>query len=100
MTCCQLHYFPGSELHFTPWSRICRDLAHGRHGTYLSLLASDRKGLIAFLTFQPHERIVASTIYYYETDSDITDDGLHLRFIRDEDSDFPLYREERHEVSV
>ncbi|KAJ7284568.1 hypothetical protein C8J57DRAFT_1497468 [Mycena rebaudengoi] len=37
----------------------------------------------------PHERIVASVIYYYDTDKAVVDEGLNLRKGRDEDVDFP-----------
>jgi hypothetical protein len=49
--------------------------------------------------FQPHERIVASAIYYYDTDSAIHDEGLSLRRVRHEGSDFPTRAGPRHEVS-
>lgn len=45
----------------------------------------------------PHEQIVASVIYYYDTDSAIVDQGLGLRRLRDGDSDFPNPEEYRHE---
>ncbi|KAJ3755634.1 hypothetical protein EV360DRAFT_85726 [Lentinula raphanica] len=37
----------------------------------------------------PHERIVASVIYYYETDEAIEDRGLSFRKFRDPTNDFP-----------
>ncbi|THU97232.1 hypothetical protein K435DRAFT_838699 [Dendrothele bispora CBS 962.96] len=37
----------------------------------------------------PHERIVASAIYYYDTDKFITDEGLSLRRFRHALDDFP-----------
>jgi hypothetical protein len=37
----------------------------------------------------PHERIVASAIYYYDRDTNIRDAGLYLRRRRDGDDDFP-----------
>ncbi|KAJ4468827.1 hypothetical protein J3R30DRAFT_3739498 [Lentinula aciculospora] len=37
----------------------------------------------------PHERIIASTIYYYETDDAIEDRGLSFRKFRDSTKDFP-----------
>ncbi|KAE9388784.1 hypothetical protein BT96DRAFT_1003878 [Gymnopus androsaceus JB14] len=37
----------------------------------------------------PHERIVASVIYYYDTDSAIEDKGLSFRKFRDSTEDFP-----------
>ncbi|KAF5392719.1 hypothetical protein D9757_000817 [Collybiopsis confluens] len=37
----------------------------------------------------PHERIVASVIYYYDRDSAIEDHGLSFRKFRDGDLDFP-----------
>jgi hypothetical protein len=49
-----------------------------------------------FLCAKPHERIVASVIYYYDTDLEILDHGLGLRRPRDE-TDFPT-RSETHEA--
>ncbi|KAE9395195.1 hypothetical protein BT96DRAFT_159707 [Gymnopus androsaceus JB14] len=37
----------------------------------------------------PHERIVASVIYYYDTDSAIEDGGLSFRKFRDDRNDWP-----------
>ncbi|KAF9064500.1 hypothetical protein BDP27DRAFT_1333470 [Rhodocollybia butyracea] len=37
----------------------------------------------------PHERIVASVIYYYDTDVSIEDQGLSFRKFRDSEADFP-----------
>ncbi|KAJ7680683.1 hypothetical protein DFH06DRAFT_1315428 [Mycena polygramma] len=45
----------------------------------------------------PHERIVASTIYYYDTDPAIVDEGLKFRRGREEETDFPSTAEFRHE---
>ncbi|KAJ3969664.1 hypothetical protein EV361DRAFT_963930 [Lentinula raphanica] len=47
----------------------------------------------------PHERIVASVIYYYETDDAIEDRGLSFRKFRDSTNDFPNVEEPdyRHE---
>ncbi|KAJ7680682.1 hypothetical protein DFH06DRAFT_1464841 [Mycena polygramma] len=45
----------------------------------------------------PHERIVASTIYYYDTDPSIVDEGLKFRRGRSEEIDFPTSEEFRHE---
>ncbi|KAE9388782.1 hypothetical protein BT96DRAFT_1025294 [Gymnopus androsaceus JB14] len=48
----------------------------------------------------PHERIVASVIYYYDTDSAIEDKGLSFRKFRDPEHDFPAVDEDqtyRHE---
>ncbi|KAJ6577438.1 hypothetical protein B0H19DRAFT_1119924 [Mycena capillaripes] len=45
----------------------------------------------------PHERIVASVIYYYETDVAIVDQGLKFRKVRDSSVDFPEYDDYRHE---
>jgi hypothetical protein len=45
----------------------------------------------------PHERIVASAIYYYDRDDSIQDVGLYLRRRR-EGGDFPFQEEYRHEV--
>ncbi|KAE9395192.1 hypothetical protein BT96DRAFT_159552 [Gymnopus androsaceus JB14] len=44
----------------------------------------------------PHEQIVASVIYYYDTDSTIEDKGLSFRKFRDLTADFPpdCYRHE------
>ncbi|KIM87750.1 hypothetical protein PILCRDRAFT_260026 [Piloderma croceum F 1598] len=42
----------------------------------------------------PHERIVASAIYYYDADPEIVDEGLSLRRMRDVDGDeFPNVEE-------
>ncbi|KAJ7284557.1 hypothetical protein C8J57DRAFT_1708995 [Mycena rebaudengoi] len=41
----------------------------------------------------PHERIVASVIYYYDTDKAIIDEGLNLRKGREEEADFPTVDE-------
>ncbi|KAF7364731.1 Heat shock 70 kDa protein 12B [Mycena venus] len=46
----------------------------------------------------PHERIVASVIYYYDTDHGIVDDGLEFRKFRDSEVDFPQIQEVRHEA--
>ncbi|KAE9395189.1 hypothetical protein BT96DRAFT_923015 [Gymnopus androsaceus JB14] len=48
----------------------------------------------------PHEQIVASVIYYYDTDSAIEDKGLSFRKFRDSTEDFPAVEdsEYRHEV--
>ncbi|KAF7334430.1 Heat shock 70 kDa protein 12B [Mycena venus] len=46
----------------------------------------------------PHERIVASVIYYYDTDRGIVDDGLEFRKFRDPEVDFPQTKELRHEA--
>ncbi|THV00184.1 hypothetical protein K435DRAFT_776725 [Dendrothele bispora CBS 962.96] len=46
----------------------------------------------------PHERIVASAIYYYDTDESITDEGLSLRRFRDSDDDFPQLEYHSHET--
>ncbi|KAJ3725634.1 hypothetical protein DFJ43DRAFT_1088486 [Lentinula guzmanii] len=47
----------------------------------------------------PHERIVASVIYYYETDASIEDRGLSFRKFRDTTGDFPSVEDSdyRHE---
>ncbi|KAJ7284565.1 hypothetical protein C8J57DRAFT_1216984 [Mycena rebaudengoi] len=45
----------------------------------------------------PHERIVASVIYYYDTDKAIVDKGLKLRKGRNPDVDFPSRDEFYHE---
>jgi hypothetical protein len=47
---------------------------------------------------QPHERIIASVIYYYETDADIQDPGLSFRYLRCLLTDFPS--EEEHSADV
>jgi hypothetical protein len=47
---------------------------------------------------KPHERIVASVIYYYDTDKAIVDKGLKLRKGRNPDVDFPSRDEFYHEV--
>jgi hypothetical protein len=47
----------------------------------------------------PHERIVASAIYYYDRDSSIQDAGLYLRRRRDGDLDFPSGEEHMSHVS-
>ncbi|KAF5384697.1 hypothetical protein D9757_006244 [Collybiopsis confluens] len=44
----------------------------------------------------PHERIIASVIYYYETDSAIEDSGLSFRKFRDASGDFPDVEESSH----
>ncbi|KAJ7835971.1 hypothetical protein B0H13DRAFT_2288278 [Mycena leptocephala] len=41
----------------------------------------------------PHERIVASALYYYETDPAIVDQGLNFRKARDHGVDFPPIEE-------
>ncbi|KIK68298.1 hypothetical protein GYMLUDRAFT_35681 [Collybiopsis luxurians FD-317 M1] len=41
----------------------------------------------------PHERIVASVIYYYDTDPAIEDNGLSFRKFRDATEDFPNVEE-------
>ena len=41
------------------------------------------------LKLEPHERIVASVIYYYDTDSAIEDGGLSFRKFRDDRKDWP-----------
>ncbi|KAJ6560157.1 hypothetical protein B0H19DRAFT_109647 [Mycena capillaripes] len=46
----------------------------------------------------PHERIVASVIYYYETDPTIIDKGLEFRKFRAPEVDFPTTEEYRHEA--
>ncbi|KAE9387418.1 hypothetical protein BT96DRAFT_1025897 [Gymnopus androsaceus JB14] len=48
----------------------------------------------------PHELIVASVIYYYDTDSTIEDKGLSFRKLRDCREDFPAndYGPNRHEL--
>ncbi|KAF9064501.1 hypothetical protein BDP27DRAFT_1425790 [Rhodocollybia butyracea] len=47
----------------------------------------------------PHERIVASVIYYYDTDDSIEDQGLSFRKFRDSTGDFPAIEDSefRHE---
>ncbi|KAJ7510454.1 hypothetical protein B0H11DRAFT_1959149 [Mycena galericulata] len=45
----------------------------------------------------PHERIVASVIYYYDTDPAIVDQGLEFRKPRDPGVDFPTFEHYRHE---
>ncbi|KAL0960958.1 hypothetical protein HGRIS_005958 [Hohenbuehelia grisea] len=45
----------------------------------------------------PHERIVASAIYYYDTDPEIHDEGLGFRRLRDSEDDFPGHMDYRHE---
>ncbi|KAJ7841354.1 hypothetical protein B0H14DRAFT_1047587 [Mycena olivaceomarginata] len=45
----------------------------------------------------PYERIVASAIYYYETDPAIVDKGLKFRKPRDTEVDFPQFEDYRHE---
>jgi hypothetical protein len=45
---------------------------------------------------QPHEQIVASVIYYYDTDPTIEDAGLSLRRLRKTEDEFPYYL--NHEV--
>jgi hypothetical protein len=47
----------------------------------------------------PHERIVASAIYYYERDPSIIDAGLYLRRKRDDD-DFPTQAKNKRGVSI
>jgi hypothetical protein len=39
----------------------------------------------------PHERILASAIYYYERDDTIVDAGLYLRRKRDGENDWPTH---------
>ncbi|KAJ7665929.1 hypothetical protein DFH06DRAFT_262963 [Mycena polygramma] len=46
----------------------------------------------------PHERIVASVIYYYDTDDAIIDEGLEFRKFRDPEVDFPSTEEFTHEA--
>jgi hypothetical protein len=46
----------------------------------------------------PHERIVASAIYYYERDPSIVDAGLYLRRKRDGERDFPGEEEDHRDV--
>jgi hypothetical protein len=48
----------------------------------------------------PHERIVASAIYYYERDPTIIDAGLYLRRKRDIYGDFPSEEDEHRQVSI
>ncbi|KAJ6588743.1 hypothetical protein B0H19DRAFT_1057870 [Mycena capillaripes] len=45
----------------------------------------------------PHERIVASALYYYDTDSAIVDEGLSFRKVRDPSTDFPTFEDYRHD---
>ncbi|KAL0950704.1 hypothetical protein HGRIS_007481 [Hohenbuehelia grisea] len=45
----------------------------------------------------PHERIVASAIYYYDTDPEVQDEGLGFRRLRDSEEDFPSETDYRHE---
>jgi hypothetical protein len=52
-----------------------------------------------FAISKPHERVAASAIYYYETDSDILEDGLALRRLRDPQSDFPGVDDYHHDAS-
>jgi hypothetical protein len=47
----------------------------------------------------PHERIVASAIYYYERDPTIIDAGLYLRRKRDGSDDFPSGEDHHRQVS-
>jgi hypothetical protein len=47
---------------------------------------------------QPHERIIASAIYYYDTDPAIIDGGLGLRRVRNGEIDFPSVMDYNHEV--
>ena len=47
---------------------------------------------------KPHERIVASVIYYYDTHADIRDPGLSFRYLRSLFADFP--REDDHNGDV
>lgn len=56
--------------------------------------------ILCFLIFytQPHERIAASVIYYYDTDEAIFDAGLSFRRIRTDESDFPSVHEFSHDV--
>ncbi|KAJ6594273.1 hypothetical protein B0H19DRAFT_1246959 [Mycena capillaripes] len=46
----------------------------------------------------PHERIVASVIYYYDTDPTIVDEGLKFRKGREPGFDFPTDEEFQHEA--
>jgi hypothetical protein len=48
----------------------------------------------------PHERIVASAIYYYERDPSIIDAGLYLRRKRDGNEDFPNQEDSNRDVSI
>ncbi|KAJ8515478.1 hypothetical protein ONZ45_g7083 [Pleurotus djamor] len=45
----------------------------------------------------PHERIVASFIYYYDTNEFVRDDGLSFRRARHEENDFPGLMDYNHE---
>ncbi|KAL0950698.1 hypothetical protein HGRIS_007475 [Hohenbuehelia grisea] len=47
-----------------------------------------------------HERIVASAIYYYDTDPEVQDEGLGFRRLRDPEEDFPGREEYRHDDFV
>jgi hypothetical protein len=47
---------------------------------------------------QPHESIIASAIYYYDTDPAIIDGGLGLRRVRDGEYDFPSVMDYDHDV--
>ncbi|KAJ7872308.1 hypothetical protein B0H14DRAFT_3438991 [Mycena olivaceomarginata] len=53
---------------------------------------------IWYMEGMPHKRIVASVIYYYDTDRAIIDDGLEFRKFRDPEVDFPSTDEFRHEA--
>jgi hypothetical protein len=48
----------------------------------------------------PHERIVASAIYYYGRDPSIIDAGLYLRRKRDGIEDFPDQEDSHRDVSI
>ncbi|KAF4583610.1 hypothetical protein EYR38_002365 [Pleurotus pulmonarius] len=48
----------------------------------------------------PHERIVASAIYYYDNNEWIRDQGLGFRRVRRPEEDFPIYMEHNADVKV
>jgi hypothetical protein len=48
----------------------------------------------------PHERIVASAIYYYERDNTIVDAGLYLRRKRDGMVDYPTREDSHRDVRI
>ncbi|KAF9064498.1 hypothetical protein BDP27DRAFT_1333464 [Rhodocollybia butyracea] len=51
------------------------------------------KGQELKVIVKPHERIVASVIYYYDTDESIEDQGLSFRRFRDLTNDFPPFED-------
>ncbi|KAG5221930.1 4-coumarate CoA ligase [Salix suchowensis] len=77
---------------------LSRDVAFGRNGE-LWPYTLDNEPLLTFYS-QPHERIVASAIYYYDNNEWICDQGLGFRRVRRPEEDFPIFMEHNADVKT